>query len=152
MSRFERLSATTRRLSEEQVRSLTELFLLLGKQQKSPRSISTGHEIPLLNSEKQVASSPIRRSATLPSSSRGQYHRPDETGTIRTPANARRPPYVNTLERIDSMVDDDPPSDKRPARSTRAESSVPSPRALQRAKSTVSLGFFPVLLKRTLEC
>lgn len=138
VSRFERTSATAHRLSEEQVRSLTELFILIGKIHKDVRTESRLHAAPRLNGSTQAPSSPIRRSATLPSNSLTQYSRVDNVGDTRRPANARRPAYVSTLERIDSMADDSPPSAKGAARSIRRESSIPSPRALHRAKSTVS--------------
>lgn len=138
LSRFERSSAQVHRLAEAQIRSLTELFLVRSngmKPQAANGTHSTAGRRESIDSVR-ATSSPIRRSATLPSGSRQTSPRMDRAGT---PASLRRPRHVNTLQRIDSITDDGP-SQQGHAReqSSRTEPNVPSPRALQRAKSTVS--------------
>lgn len=138
LSRFERSSAQVHRLAEAQVRSLTELLLVRSngmRTQTTNGTYSTAGRRESIDSVRTM-SSPIRRSATLPSGSRQTSPRVDRAGT---PASLRRPRHVNTLQRIDSVTDEVPPQQGHARRqSSRTEPNVPSPRALQRAKSTVS--------------
>lgn len=135
LSRFDRSSAQAHRLSEEQVRGLTELLIVLSKLQKVTRAdqITRMPSVDLHGN----TSSPIRRSATLPSGPRERHHPSPNGDSSGAPASIRRPRHVNTLERIDSIVDESPGSHQ--ARASRVDPHVPSPRALHRAKSTVSM-------------
>ncbi|KAK9893794.1 hypothetical protein P389DRAFT_108708 [Cystobasidium minutum MCA 4210] len=139
LSRFERSAAQVNRMAEGQVRTLTELFLAW-RRSVSSESVPFNPSIPVSREDSfkadRAASSPIRRSLTLPSGSR--YASPRTNGA-ETPSSLRRPRHVNTLQRIDS-INDDPTAHSShtgpPAVAGRTEVSVPSPRALQRAKSS----------------
>lgn len=136
LSRFERTSAQASRTSNEQVRSLTELFILISKLQKNSH-YKSGRGKPSFDEGRQT-SSPIRRSATLSSVPSGRVYGAHHTGTGATPGSVRRPRHVNTLERIDSIVDEHTGSASQQIPASQDETSVPSPRALRRAKSSVS--------------
>lgn len=139
LSRFERSGAQVHRLAEAQIRSLTELLLVRSSGAKIRDPLSSPNAMPRRASIEtgHATSSPIRRSATLPS---GAHYPSPHAHAAATPASLRKPRHVNTLQRIDSITDEASSQHNHARRqSSRTDPNVPSPRALQRAKSSVSL-------------
>lgn len=135
-SGLDRSTAAIRRLADEQLRTLTEFFLTAARcnRESKQQELSSRRSTDV----SRHASSPIVHSTTLPSrpSSRQMpdaFHA--ENGT---PRSMRRPRYINTLERIDSAVDEVPQTKGEAPSRPSQEFKLNSPRSLRRAKSSVS--------------
>lgn len=143
LSRLERTSAQSRRFADEQVRALTELFLLWRNASRPSQLENPNRRRSLADTP--LSSSPVTRSATLPSGQPVRQYALPLTDGRNTPASVRRPRHINTLERIDSHTDDTiSQAPHSHTQSGRTEINVPSPRSLQRAKSSVSVFRPPV--------